>query len=111
MSLFGDYIKERQGKEILETGDGFATYYFPNPDTCYIEDIYVRPEARRTGLASKMADQIVQIAKENRCQALIGSVSVAAFGSTESLKALLAYGFELEGLKGELIYLKKDIGS
>jgi GNAT superfamily N-acetyltransferase len=110
LSLFGDYIRERLGKEIVETDDGFATYYFPEPGCCYIEDIYVRPEARRTGAGSRLADQVTEIALSKGSDRLIGSVDPKAFGSTDSMKALLAYGFELHGTDGKLIYLKKEIG-
>lgn len=109
MSLYGDYIRERLGKAIIENDDGFATYYFVNEKTCYIEDIYVRPEARRTHAASKMADEITEIAKKNGCTDLVGSVAPQAFGATESMKVLIAYGFKIDVSTNDLIYLKKNI--
>ncbi len=50
MSLYGEYIKELQGKDILENENGFATYY-PFQDGMYIENIYVRPAFRNPGSA------------------------------------------------------------
>jgi GNAT superfamily N-acetyltransferase len=86
------------------------TFVIPEPGCCYIEDIYVRPEARRTGFGSWLADQVTKIALAKGCDRLVGSVDPTAFGATESMKALFAYGFQLHGTDGKLIYLTKQIG-
>lgn len=108
MSLFAEYIKERTDKDILENDKGFATYYFIN-DSCYIEDIYVKPEFRQSGEASNLANEIVKIAKDKQCNRLIGSVVPSAKGSTSSLKVLLAYGFQLDSSLNDFIVMSKVI--
>lgn len=107
-SLYAHYIKERENKEIVESEKGFATYCFTN-DGCYIVDIYVLPEFRKSGEASNMANQITEIAKSKGFNKLYGTVSPLANGSTESLKVLLAYGFKLDSSNSQLLVLKKDI--
>lgn len=108
MSLFSEYVKERGGKEIVESDKGFATYYYIE-NGCYIEDIYVQPEFRKSGEASRLADQISEIAKSNGCKILYGTVCPQANGSTSSLKVLLAYGFSLDSSINNLVILKKDL--
>ena len=108
MTHFAEYIKERQGKEIIEDENGFATYYYVGPD-CYIEDIYVTPEKRKSGVASLYANEIAKIAIEKNCLNLIGSVKPSANGSTESLKVLLAYGFKLHSATEDFIWFKKKL--
>lgn len=108
MSLYGDYIKERLGKEIIEDENGFATYYFVN-DSTYIENIYVIPEARKLGIASKYADKIAEITLERGYTRLYGSVVPSASGATESLKVLLSYGFQIESAAQNFIVLVKDL--
>lgn len=109
MSLYGQYIKERLGKEILECADkGFATYSFKD-NSCYIEDIYVCPDNRHEHIASHMTNSIAEIAKNKGCTSLLGSIVPSANYSTDSLKALLAYGFELDSCINNFIVLKKDI--
>lgn len=108
MKLYADYIKERENKELLELEQGFATYSISPPE-CYIDTIYVKPEYRKTRVASAMADAISALAKRNGCTLLIGSVSPKAKGSTTSLKVLLAYGMELRMSKDNMIYLSKEI--
>lgn len=108
-SLYSEYIQERENKSIVEHDKGFATYKIIGLE-CYIIDIYVKPEARKEGLASKMADEITEIAKSKGCKILSGSVYPAANGSTESLKVLLAYGFKLHDAQNGMISMYKEIG-
>ena len=108
MSLYGDYIKERENKSIVESDVGFATYSVAK-DGIYIEDIYVRPEYRKGHIAADMADQIAVIAREKGLHKLYGSVCPSANGSTASLKVLLAYGFKLNSSTNNFIMLEKEI--
>lgn len=108
MSLYADYINERTGKEIVESDKGFATYYF-HKDGCYIEDIYVQPDYRKSGEASNMANKIAEIAKSKGINKLYGTVCPSANNSTDSLKVLLAYGFKLDSSISNLIALVKEI--
>lgn len=108
MSLYSEYLRERENVETLESDRGFATYYFTN-DGCYIKDIYVHPDHRKTGEASKLADEITKIAQEKGCNKLYGSVCPSAKGSTASLKVLLAYGFSLDSSINNFIMMVKEI--
>jgi ribosomal protein S18 acetylase RimI-like enzyme len=110
MSLYAQYLMERENKRIVETELGFATFYFlPEKDACYIEDIYVRPEYRKNGEAAKMADEIAAIARDKGCKYLLGSVSPSATNSTASLQVLIAYGFRLDVASPNFIVMKKDL--
>jgi hypothetical protein len=111
MSLYADYLKEREGKEIFECEDGFVTYSIYKGDVSfvYIEDIYVVPHKRKMGLAGEWADQICEKAlKEYGCAYLLGSVDVTARGATDSVKVLLSYGMKVQSTNGNMIYFKKD---
>jgi predicted GNAT family acetyltransferase len=109
MSHYADYIKERLGKHIIEDERGFATYSFTDESTVYIEDIYITPEHRKSGVATSFADKIVAIAKAKGCTRLLGSVAPSANGSTDSLKCFLAYGCSLESSTNNFIVLVKRI--
>ena len=107
--MWFDYIKERTDKSVKTIGNiGFATY-FVRGNSMYIEDIYVKPEYRKSGVASKLADEIAEEAKEQDLKYLLGSVDPNTKGCTGSLKTLLAYGFELLGIEDDLIFFKKDL--
>lgn len=107
-SNYGLYIKEREGRCIYEDERGFATYTM-NDKSCYIQDIFVKKEYRNQKVASDYADKIAEIAKNNGCIFLIGSVCPSTNGSTESLKVLLGYGFRLDHSIGDLIFFRKEI--
>ncbi len=109
MSLYGEYIKERQGDDILEVDEGFATYRFVDAETVYLVDIYVKPDARKYGHAAKLADTIASIAKQRGCKYMIGTVALGLKGSTDSLKVLLAYGMSLHQAQPSAIIMRKEI--
>lgn len=108
MSLYAQYIKERDNKNIIEDEKGFATYCFIKDGT-YIQDIYVHPDHRHSHVASQYADKIAQIAREKGHTKLFGSVRPSANFSTESLKVLLAYGFRIDSAAQDAIFLVKEI--
>lgn len=108
MSLFADYKLERENKTVLETEEFFASYEHSG-DTVYIEDIYVVPSKRKSGLATRVANQIVAFAKQAGCKKLMGSVSVNAQGAHESLLVLIAYGMKLSSVRNDVIFFEKEI--
>lgn len=108
MSLYGQYIKERENKDIVEDDYGYATYFFIN-DGVYIQDIYVHPDHRHSNIASKYADEIANLAKQKGYKKMYGSVVPSMSHSTSSLKVLLSYGFRLESSERNAIIMVKDI--
>lgn len=107
-SLYAQYMKERVDCYIEENEKGFASYKFFD-DACYIEDIFVLPEFRKTNVASEIADNITKVAKEKGCNWLLGSVVPSSNGSTTSMKVLLAYGFQLLSAKENFIWFRKRL--
>jgi hypothetical protein len=109
LSLFSQYIQERTDRQVLEAEHGFATYIINPNKTVYIEDLYIVPEQRKSGLASKFTNDIIEIAKLQGCTKLYGSVVPTTKTSTESLKAFLAFGMRLDSSTNDFIVLSKDI--
>ncbi len=112
MKMYRDYLKERLGDEMIERDEGFATYRFIDDygiPAVYIVDLYVRPDFRKTNIASEMADEICALAKKSGHHRLIGSVDSTAKNATDSIKVLLAYGMVLHrtGING--LIFKKEI--
>lgn len=107
-SMYADYVKEREGIETLETEWGFATYSFKE-DYVAIWDLYVKPDFRREGAGTRIADEVCEFAKKLGYKYLMGQVSTKANGAHESMICLLDYGMTLHSSAGELIYFKKDL--
>lgn len=109
MSLYAEFIKEREDKEIVETENGFATYKLFDNGECYLQDIYVQPAHRKSGLATSLADTVCEIARDHGCKKLVGSVCVDDHSATRNMKVFLAYGMQIYKIVGSLILLEKDI--
>lgn len=107
-SLFAKYYLEREGMYTIEEEYGFVTYKL-GPDYVYIVDIYVLPDIRQKGLAASLADKVVEQAIRAGKTKAIGTIDLEAEGKTQSAKALLGYGFELDSSDGKMIYFVKEL--
>ena len=108
LSLYGQYINERESFEIIENNCGFASYKIINNE-CYLRDIFVSKDYRKMHVARKLADEISFIAKEKGCIRMYGTVVPSAPGSTLSIKLLLEYGLSLHQSSNDFIVLAKDL--
>jgi GNAT superfamily N-acetyltransferase len=110
MSLYAEYIKEREGKHIIENEHGFMTYVkIPSSHEVYIEDVYIVPEKRKEGLGRTFLERVEQQAKAEGYKYVTGSVKPSAKGSTASLQALLSVGFKLLSSKDDAIFFVKEL--
>lgn len=110
LSLYGQYLKERSGRGILECKEGFATFDYVNEDIVYIVDLYVVPKKRKTRIAAGLADKIVEQAVKDGKKFLLGSVDASAKNAETSMKVLEAYGMRVHKITEPLIFYVKDIG-
>lgn len=112
--MYAKYLKEREGKEILEHPHGFTVYGYdcvpgvPFPHL-YIADNWVDPDHRKSGIAKTMADEIARMARHKGYTVMLGSVDGNAKGAHESLLVLIAYGMKLYTVQGTTVWFKKDI--
>ena len=110
MELYKDYLNElHDGKSVIYNDSGFAVYWIRGEGEIYIEDIYTKPEYRRTHAAAKLADLVAEIGRENKCTVMTGSVVPSANNSTISLKMMLGYGFQLYSCQDNIIWFTKEI--
>lgn len=109
ISLYGQYIKEKIGRGILETEDGFATFEYPTSEVVYIVDLYVKPEKRKSRVAATLADKIVEEAIKSGRKYLLGSVDLGLKSAEESVKVLLAYGMTLHKEAKPMVFFIKQI--
>lgn len=108
MSLYAEYVRERENKHILEDDKGFITYVV-NGDECYIVDMYIKEKHRRSGHGIKQADQVCEAAKRLGCKYITGSVDPRTNGATYSMKLLINYGMEVLMVKDSLVYFVKEL--
>lgn len=109
MSMYADYLRERTSDHIIETAFGWVSYRFIDESTCYVVDIYVVPEERRTGKATELMNLVVERARIHGCSELLGSCQPTTRHSTASLRAQLGYGMQLKSAAQDAIIVRKDI--
>lgn len=107
IDMYGDYIFEKFGKEIITTDFGFVTYLADK--IFYIEDIYIDPKFRHKANALDLGKRVENIAREKGFKEVYGSVSIHSKTATRAMRILIDFGYTLHSLKADLIYLKKDI--
>lgn len=102
MSLYAEYIKEREGRECIELASGFAAYCFLPDKTCLIADMYVRPDKRRTGYGRELVQMVMDKAREAGSTRLMVAVDPSLSMSEASVKFWEALG---------CIMYKKDVSA
>lgn len=109
MSLYKAYLTEKTDKFVIETDKGFIVFNFPDDKTCYIEDVFVLKEHRNSYAGSDLVDQVYSIAKSKNCSKILGSIVPTSKNSTASLKAIMAYGMQLDSATTNFILFSKEI--
>ena len=107
-SNYALYIKEREGREIIEDERGFLSYLITK-DQCYVVDVFVKKEHRRKGVTQEYFDRAKEIAKEKGCTYLLGSVCIAANKTNESMKWMLSIGYKVSYTQGSMIYFTMEL--
>jgi len=108
MSLYAEFIKERENIETLETEDGFITYNIAGK-AVIIHNIYIIPDKRHDGVGHVLENQILVIAKEKGCTHAYGFICPTTRGSTYSLTILLKDGYKLDSCTNNSIVMVKQI--
>lgn len=106
--LYADYILERKGYKCIHDKHGFASFKIEG-DECYVEDVYVIPSMRRGKHGTYFMDCVSADAKSAGCKYLSVTIVPSTNGSTESLKAALAYGFKLKACYQNVILMVKEL--
>jgi GNAT superfamily N-acetyltransferase len=108
MELFRQYLLERENVHLLNEEWGFATYSF-GEDHVYLQDIYVVPEKRNTGLGVHLMNEVGKMAKERGCSLMLGSVDEKGNGS-EDMKSIMKHlGFKEHTKLGSVVYYLREI--
>ena len=107
-TLYAKYIKERDQVEILENECGFLLYKIIGKD-CLIVDLFIEAESRNLGECRKLVDELSLIAKSANCESLFGNIQINDPGSSRTMKAALAIGFEILSANIQLITIIKKL--
>ena len=110
MDLYRDYLLERENVELIYDEDSFVTYKLYD-DYMYVIDIYVKPESRRRGksfdIGRMMDDKAISLGYDK----IMGSVCMSTNGWKISLEGLIKFGYSVDSVKNDMIYLLKDLNN
>jgi len=72
---FHCFVAETEDKEIIGYATWFYTYFTWSGKGMYIDDLFVKPEYRGTGIGKMLLNKIIDLARESKCHKLRWQVS------------------------------------
>jgi GNAT superfamily N-acetyltransferase len=110
MSLWADYVREREGKEVIE-GEHYFISYGIEGDYCVIGDMYVREEHREHGIGWMIFAQVISAALKKGCTYLVSTVSTADRNYARSIAIHKAGGFLELRRDGDMIVFQLELSA
>jgi hypothetical protein len=107
-TLYFDYIKEREGLEVLENESGFITYKITG-DECFIKNMFITPKMRSTFLLKNMIDLLCEIAFIRKCKFISANIDLQDEGAGRTLVAALKIGFRLARAQNDILLIIKEL--
>lgn len=92
--LFRCFVAEREDGEILGMALYFMAYYTWVGKSLYLDDIYIRKEYRRNGIASALLRRIFDVARNEECKRVRWQV---LNWNEDAIKMYRKCGAELDG--------------
>lgn len=109
LQMFEAYLSEREGATLLRHQYGFGIYKDSSSVAGYLQDIWVHPAHRKTGVGREILDLAIAEAKKANKKALLGSTDTTSNGATESALAILRCGFQILRVDGNMIWYIREI--
>lgn len=109
MSHYARYVSERLGWHVIENEAGFIAYSISPPNAA-IEELYIVPECRRSGLAQRLGEQVEEIARGQGCTTLWTQAVLNSAGADYTVMISQKYGFKLASAEGGRIIMRKELG-
>ena len=106
--MYKEWFEEYHDSNVFECEYGFATYGITD-SILYIYNVFVKKEHRKSGKMALIADNIIQIAKNQNCKKVIGFVNFPSKYPEFSLKAQINYGFKIIEVHQGCITLEMEI--
>ena len=107
-TLYADYIKARQGLELLETNSCFLTYKIDGEE-CFIANAYTKPSARGNREMGGLISRLEVLVKEQGAKYTTAIIDLADGQASKTLLASLKAGFSLLRNNGNTIIIIKYI--
>ena len=97
MDLYKEYIKEREGIDIIYTDQCFITYKVYDDNTAAIIDIYSKPEVRGQQVMKQFVEDLLTKFKEQGIITVYGFTDERTNGWKRSEELMKKFGFRYCG--------------
>jgi GNAT superfamily N-acetyltransferase len=94
LEFYQDYLNEKGMGTIICNDNGFMVWRIC-ANELWIDDIYIKPEARRKHKASEFIEAAKEIARLNNCAYVVGRVSLMHKDYADALKFHLGIGVKI----------------
>lgn len=106
--MIKDYFLEIQNLHFWENEYGFIAYRIEDTNL-HIRHIYVKPEARAMKVATMLADELIDKAKQAGCVTMTADVEPSNNNATDSTKFILSYGLKIVSANEDEILFYKEL--
>ena len=93
-TLYEKYAKEREACELIENESAFI-FYRISAKECFIADMFVEKEKRKSGEAREIIKALKGIALANECELITGNIFLTDVNANQTLLAALHVGFKV----------------
>ena len=107
MSLYSEYILERESYKCVEDDNSFFTYKKIG-NSLYLRDMYITPKKRRVGKARAIVKIVERLARELKCNKVLTTVDKTTNNWEINKVGILSAGFEILN-EDDVIYFVKEI--
>jgi len=109
--MYFDYIRERVANVgFIQEECGFVVYTINAQEgSIFVRELYVAPRFRKTKVGTGLMKKVEEIAKKDNINVMVANIDLLAKNYKDSLRAALAYGFEISGTNHNMVYLFKAL--
>ncbi len=109
MKYYAQFIKDREGLDLLEFPEGFLTFKIDG-DECFVANLFIHPDFRGTQALFRFYEKLEKIALEKNAKFISANIHINDHGFNRSLKAALKLGFSLVQAQNNSVIVFKKLG-
>lgn len=107
-TLFFEYIRDREKKQIIEDENGFLIYKI-NGDECFLAEAFVSERSRGSSTLSDLLRHLFASAKAEGCKSVCAMIDLADGGAMRTLSAALKRGFKVVVANNNVLLISKEV--
>ena len=109
MKFYVDYVKERNGWEVIQNDHGFICYSITEQMVC-IEELFIEKVYRQSKIGKTLVDLVCEKAQEKGFTHLYGVIHTNALTADVAMLGALKIGFSIIRAEGNKIIIAKKVG-